>query len=463
MTEGALGPLAQPTRTESAYNIKVNPCSAYLCSVSRVHRSALLPKVECTMRPRACVILPTYNEAENVNDVIPKIFEQAAEIPTHDLHVLVVDDDSPDGTQRVVCSLMERYENLHLITGPKQGLGEAYKRGINHAMKKLSPDIVFEMDADGQHDPRLIPVFAYLASHDVGLVIGSRFAPGGSTPDFALWRRMISRSGNWMVRFFGGLPGIHDCTSGFRCIKAEILDRCDFRHLSTRGYSFQSSLLCELLKNNANVVEVPMVFHHRAHGESKLTTRDLVEFLVNVAKLRFHRSEEFIKFGVVGLSGVFVNLGCYIFLTRKTGFSFALASPLAIELSILSNYFLNDIWTFKNRRVGIPFYRKLFRFHAVAGVAGLVNYLTFLTLVQAFHVYDILANLAGISIGILINYFLNSVWTWHKSQPISDSMAHRPCLSNQYRDRSSVEEEGIPVSMVQSKKEATPTPAKSGP
>ena len=160
------------------------------------------------MRPKACVILPTYNEAENVTDMIPKIFAQAPAIPTHDLHVLVVDDNSPDGTQHVIRTLMERFQNLYLITGPKRGLGEAYKRGIDDAMKRLSPDIVFEMDADGQHDPGLIPLFVYLADHGFSLVIGSRFAPGGLTPDFSKGRRVMSLVGSWMVRFLGGLPNL---------------------------------------------------------------------------------------------------------------------------------------------------------------------------------------------------------------------------------------------------------------
>ncbi|OHB65476.1 MAG: hypothetical protein A2Y76_01810 [Planctomycetes bacterium RBG_13_60_9] len=369
------------------------------------------------MKPSACVILPTYNEAGNVGSLIPRIFEKADEIPTHDLHVLVVDDNSPDGTPDIVRTLMASYENLHLITGPKQGLGEAYKRGMDYALRELSPDIVFEMDADGQHDPDLIPVFAYLASHDIGLVIGSRFAPGGATPDFLLRRRVLSLAGNWMIRVMGGLGGIHDCTSGYRCIRTDLLRKCDLRHLATRGYSFQSSLLCELLRNKAKVVEVPMVFHRRAHGQSKLTLRDQVEFLANVARLRIRRSEEFIKFILVGLSGIFVNLGFYLLFQRKIGLPFALASPPAIELSILWNFFLNNAWTFRNRRTGVSLRSRLLRFHAVAGLAGVANYGTFLTLVSGLHVYDVLANLAGIGVGVLINYFINSIWTWHELTP----------------------------------------------
>jgi len=395
------------------------------------------------MRPKACVILPTYNEAENVNNVIPQIFAQAPEIPTHDLHVLVVDDNSPDGTQHAVRTLMERFQNLHLITGPKKGLGEAYKRGIDHATKRLSPDIVLEMDADGQHDPSLIPLFAYLANHGFSLVIGSRFAPGGSTPDFSRKRKAISLAGNWMIRFFGGLGKIHDCTSGFRCIKADVLHKCDFRFLSTRGYSFQSSALWELLKNGARVIEVPMTFGHRTHGESKLTLKDQVEFLINVAKLRFRQSEEFIRFALVGLSGMLVNLGSYFLLTRKIGFGFAAACPIAIELSILSNYLLNDAWTFKYRKVTAPVYRRLFRFHVVAASAGLLNYFTFLILVYFMHVYDILANVIGISTGMLVNYSLNSVWTWHQCQPTSGATAGLDFSLNGHKGESRMKQEQV--------------------
>ncbi|UCD51274.1 MAG: GtrA family protein [Phycisphaerales bacterium] len=246
------------------------------------------------------------------------------------------------------------------------------------------------------------------------LVIGSRFAPGGVTPDFAVRRRMLSVVGNWMVRVMGGLGGIRDCTSGYRCIKADLLRKCHLGRLATRGYSFQSSLLCELLRNGAKVVEIPMVFHSRMHGQSKLTLRDQVEFLANVVKLRLRRSGEFTRFILVGLSGVLVNLGCFLFLERKIGLHFALASPVAIELSILSNFLLNNAWTFRDRRTGISFWERLIRFHVVAGLAGAANYGAFLTLVSGLHIYDVFANLAGTFAGVLINYALNSRWTWHE-------------------------------------------------
>jgi dolichol-phosphate mannosyltransferase len=361
---------------------------------------------------KACIVLPTYNEAKNIPIIIPWIFEEAKKIETHEVHVLIVDDNSPDGTQEVVRGLMDKFPNLHLITGEKKGLGEAYKRGFDHAIKKLQPDLIFEMDADLQHSPTLLPLFISLANHGFTLIIGSRFVLGGSTPNFSMWRKFLSLFGNWLIRFLGGLPRIHDFTSGYRCIKAELIEKCDLSFLSTRGYSFQTSLLFELLRNGARVIEIPIEFPDRVHGESKLSFRDQVEFLLNIAKIRFRKSEEFIKFCVVGGSGVFVNMGIYLLITRMMGLPYYIASPIAIELSILWNFTWNNFWTFKKREASVSWMQRLIRFHVVAGVAGLVNYAVLLGLVSGLEVWDVLANLIGIALGTLVNYFMNSLWTW---------------------------------------------------
>ncbi|BBO73268.1 glycosyl transferase [Desulfosarcina widdelii] len=366
------------------------------------------------MRPITCIILPTYNEVENIRWVVRAIFAQSEKIDSHDLHILVVDDDSPDGTHEEVRRMMGKYTNLHLITGEKKGLGEAYKRGMAYAISQFHPDLIFEMDADRQHDPEFIPIFNYLATHGFSLVIGSRFAPGGSTPNFSLRRKAISLLGNWMIRFLGGIPRIHDCTSGFRCIKASLIPRCNLSFLSTRGYSFQSSLLCELLRNGAKVIEVPIIFPDRIYGESKLSFKDQIEFLFNLAKIRFRQSEEFVKYCIVGVSGILVNLGMYITLTRLLYLPPPLSSPIAIETSIISNFFLNHLWTFNGRHNAKGLFKKITNFHIVAGIAGLSNYSVFILLINYIGLYDIIANLTGIALGTLINYFCNSLWTWRR-------------------------------------------------
>ena len=369
------------------------------------------------MKPIVCIVLPTYNEAENIQKIIPLIFAKADKIATHTLHVLVVDDNSPDGTGEIVQKQMTSFPFLHLTTGDKKGLGDAYKRGIAHAIHTLNPDLLIEMDADLQHSPSLLPLFVTLANHGFSLVIGSRFAAGGQTPNFSLYRTFISRAGNALIRILGGIPRIHDCTSGFRCIKTEIIKKCDLSFLSTRGYSFQSSFLCELLRNGAKVIEVPITFPDRIHGESKLRFQDQIEFLLNVFRIRFRQSHEFIKFCTVGSSGVLINLGVYLTLTRQYSIPLEYASPIAIETSIISNFLINNAWTFRDRNPQTPFLRRLFWFHTIAAFSGTINYLLLLLLVHIFHFWDIPAYLLGISCGTLINYFLNSWHTWNKLAP----------------------------------------------
>ena len=361
---------------------------------------------------RVCIVLPTYNERENLKILLPQIFQEQRRMAGRELHVLVVDDNSPDGTAAAVMEMAAEHPGLHLLTGEKRGLGEAYKRGMAHAMAHLAPDLIFEMDADLQHSPRLIPLFVNLAENGFSLVIGSRFVLGGSTPDFSFKRRMLSRVGNWMLRFLGGMPPIRDCTSGFRCIKAELLGKCDLSQLSTRGYSFQSSLLFELIRNGARVIEVPITFADRQIGESKLSMEDQVEFLLNVFRIRFRKSEEFIKFLLVGASGVAVNLGFYVLFSRGVGLPLEVASLIAIEISIISNFLLNNSFTFGKRVSASGLKKRFLRFHLVAGAAGVVNFTILLLLAKTFGLWDIAANLAGIACATLVNYFLNSRWTW---------------------------------------------------
>lgn len=360
----------------------------------------------------ACVILPTYNEAENVDFVITAIFDQAKKISTHQLHVLVVDDNSQDATQSIVRVLMAKYPNLHLMSGEKRGLGEAYKRGMDYAIKALKPDLIFSMDADKQHDPGYIPSFISLANRGFSVVIGSRYAPGGSTPRFSFRRRMLSLVANWMIRVVAGLPGIHDCTSGYRCIKVDLINQCDFSLLSTRGYSFMSSLLFELLRNGARVVEVPIIFPDRVAGQSKLGLRDQVEFLFNLGRIRFRNSGGFFHFQVVGVSAVLVNIGMYLLLTRYAGVTIEIASPVAIEMSILWNFVCNAKWMSGKDKVPIPIRRKIVIFHLAAGCSALANFSVFLLLVRGFAFHDIVACLVGIAAGIIVNSSINSRWTW---------------------------------------------------
>ena len=266
---------------------------------------------------KACLVLPTYNEAENIESIIKSVFSNQSKIKTHLLYVLVVDDNSPDGTQEIVKKQMQQFPRLHLKTGNKVGLGDAYKRGFSSAISTFNPDLLLQMDADGQHDPKLIPKFIDLANDGFSLVIGSRFVSGGSTPDFSYWRKFLSISGNFLIRHLGKAKSVQDCTSGFRCIKTNLVLKCDLGNLSTRGYSFQSSLVCELIRRGAKPIEVPIIFKDRVSGQSKLTLKDQVEFLVNITKITYRYSEDFIRYCCVGVIGTLVNVGVYLLLNKS--------------------------------------------------------------------------------------------------------------------------------------------------
>ena len=251
-----------------------------------------MPSTTQAARPVACLVLPTYNERSNLQVILPRVLQQAERIPSHEFHVLVVDDNSPDGTAQVVREAMPQHPNLHLLGGEKRGIGDAYKRGMTHALDHLGATLLLEMDADGQHDPALLPDFIRMCvEQENRLVIGSRFLPGAALPEFGPGRRALSYTGSFLVRLFCGVGPVSDCTSGYRCVPAELLRLCrfDFYRLPTRGYSFQTALLFELVGHGAEVVEIPLVFAPRLHGKSKLKLRDCVEFLITLSGLTLRR------------------------------------------------------------------------------------------------------------------------------------------------------------------------------
>jgi dolichol-phosphate mannosyltransferase len=360
-------------------------------------------------------VLPTYNEAENIESITKAIFAMQSNISTHQLYVIVVDDNSPDGTQEIVKQQMQQYPNLRLITGNKVGLGDAYKRGISFAVKNFNPDLLLQMDADGQHDAKLIPEFINLANNGFDLVIGSRFVPGGKTPDFSTWRKFLSIAGNFLIRHLGKASNVQDCTSGFRCIKTNLVLKCDLGNLSTKGYSFQSSLVCELIRNGAKLIEVPIIFKDRVAGQSKLSLQDQIEFLVNITKITYQYSEDFIRYCLVGLIGTLVNIGVYLLFNRYFHIPLQVASLIAIEASIVSNFFLNNYWTFKTRPKNLSMLRRLVNFHIAAGISGILfYYLFFLFLTTVLGINDVLSILFATTAGTISNYTINSIWTWRR-------------------------------------------------
>jgi dolichol-phosphate mannosyltransferase len=313
----------------------------------------------------------------------------------------------------VVRKLQSKDSNIYLLCGEKKGLGVAYIRGIKHCLSELDADVLFEMDADFSHNPK--DVRRLIAEIDAGadFVIGSRYVPGGSIPrEWGFIRRMNSKVGNIVARYVAGIYTIKDCTAGFRAIRTSVLKNIDYDTLTVNGYAFQVALLHEAVIQGARVKEIPVDFTDRTEDESKLSIRDIVEFIINAWWIRVQSLKTFIKFAIVGISGIIVNLGSFTLLF-ELGLNKYFASPSAIEISIISNFLLNNYWTFRSRRTASRVRIKGLKFNAVSLVAMGISYSAFVTLSLLIPTLEPqVCQLIGIVPAVLINYFMNSYWTF---------------------------------------------------
>lgn len=218
------------------------------------------------------ILLPTYNERENVKVIIPEIFDL---LP--DIHILVIDDSSPDKTAEAVKDLMNKYPNLSILERKvKDGLGNAYITAMKQVIEDPEVRSVITMDADGSHQPKYLKDF--LANiDDHGLIIGSRYVKGGGVADWEFWRKKLSSFGNTYAKVLTGLP-INDFTAGFMCIARPYLQKMDFSDIGSAGYSFLIELKFYLIhKHKAPVKEVPIIFASRREGESKISNQIISE------------------------------------------------------------------------------------------------------------------------------------------------------------------------------------------
>ncbi len=228
---------------------------------------------------RALVVVPTFNEAENVPRLIPRILEQAPFV-----EVLVVDDGSPDGTAECVREIQKNSPRVHLLVrSSKMGLGTAYVEGFRFAIRN-GFDLVFEMDADFSHDPAEIPNFLR-AVESADLVIGSRYTNGVRVLNWPIKRLLLSYFANVYTRFMIGLP-LHDATGGFKCYRRAVLERIDLSRIRSNGYAFQIEMSFKAWKKGFVLTEIPIVFHDRRSGQSKMSRSIVYEAFFMLGKLR---------------------------------------------------------------------------------------------------------------------------------------------------------------------------------
>ncbi|MFP4418225.1 MAG: polyprenol monophosphomannose synthase [Fibrobacterota bacterium] len=229
---------------------------------------------------QALIIIPTYNERENIVLLIPEIRKILPGI-----HILVVDDNSPDGTSNVVKELGRSLKHIYVLDrSKKQGLGRAYISGFNWALQRQY-EYIFEMDADFSHNPSYLPQFLE-AIENADLVIGSRYVSGVNVINWPMSRLLLSYFGNLYARTVAGIP-VKDCTAGFKCFRRKVLETINLEKIGSSGYSFQVEMHYHVWKKGFKITEIPIVFTDRQNGVSKMSSGIVKEALILLIKLRF--------------------------------------------------------------------------------------------------------------------------------------------------------------------------------
>lgn len=351
------------------------------------------------------VVIPTYNEAGNIEDLIQEIREQ---LSGRELQLIVVDDSSPDGTAEIVRELQHDMDNLKLVERDgKNGIGSAYMRGFREA----EGDIVVQMDADFSHRPQDLLKLVEAVEEGSDVAIGSRYVEGGDRND-PLLRRINPWVGRFLYTYILKCP-VKDFTSGFKAYRKQVAKELAGSDLP-EGFQFQAASLMKLVEEDKNFREVPIDFRPRRAGEPKYGTRDLLDNIELLGRFFVDRYEEMLKFGMVGASGVLVNMGLLYFLTEHVGLYYLLSSVIAVESSIISNFTLNELWTFVEKgREGIRnVFKRFLKFNSIS-IAGLgINVSILWALTEFAGLYYLFSNLIAISVVFAWNYMANVRWTW---------------------------------------------------
>ncbi len=316
-------------------------------------------------RKRAVVIIPTYNEADVIGEMITHLFEKTfPKIKDWDCHLLIVDDTSPDGTAKIVEKHQKKFKNLHLVLNAKKmGIGYAYVVGFKHAMSKLKADVLIEFDADFQHPPDTIPVLLQKIDDGYDYIMGSRKVKGGSNPEgWGFKRVFFSEVGGFVGRFIMFFPFKHffkvtDPTTGLKASRVKgFVDKLDMKNLYSFKFGYKIEFLYQMLALKAKFTEIPLKFGLRTKGESKISGNTAKDVLRSAFLLRWNDPfiQKFLKFGTVGFIGYLVNATTLWLFGSKLGYAEWLAWLLSTELAIISNFTWNNVWTFKDQKFTSP-------------------------------------------------------------------------------------------------------------
>lgn len=356
------------------------------------------------MQKTLSIIVPTYNERENVRPLMERI-DRA--FPQGGYEVVFVDDNSKDGTAEAIKALKD-YPVKLLVRTDKRGLASAVVDGVALA----TAPVIGVIDADLQHPPEVLPKLLESINAGADIAIASRYVPGGDCRGWSTTRRIISKGAIMLAHLLLPLTRkVHDPMSGYFMFRKQSID---MTRLKPTGFKILLEMLA--VGGARQTAEVPYIFDVRSRGESKLSSRTQVDYLKHLWSLFVRTGElwRFAKFCLVGLTGVVINLGSLWLLKEKTNIFGLLASAIAIEVSIIWNYILNNAFTFKDKSIPgmMPFLQRLLKFNVVSLPGAAINLALFWFFTDVPHVYYLLAQAVGIIFATLWNFFMNRLWTW---------------------------------------------------
>lgn len=355
--------------------------------------------------PDLSIVVPTYRERKNLKELAERIDNALQGI---EYELVIVDDDSPDRTWELAQELSDTYPIKPIRRTEEKGLGTAVVKGFEES----TGERIIVMDGDLQHPPeKLSEIYEKLKDND--LVIASRKKEGGGVEDWPLHRKLISRGAEFLSRvLLEESRTTSDPMSGFFGLRRTVIEDVKLR---PEGYK----ILLEVLEkgNYETMDEVPYLFESREEGSSSLGMAEYIKYLRHLFKLSFQTGEifRFLKFCVVGLTGVFVNMGILYLLTEFVGIYYLVSGLLAVESAIVSNFVLNELWTFRDRGGGTKLHR-FGKFNLVAAGGLVINLAVLFIFTEFAGLYYLLSNLLGIFTAAIFNFSMNTLHTWREKR-----------------------------------------------
>ncbi len=399
---------------------------------------------------RLVVTIPTFNEKDNIEEIIKLVLAQEKNMAGVDIHVLISDSHSPDGTAEIVKRISHTNPKVHYLDVKEKGLGIGLVKGHRYAIDKLKADILAQMDGDLSHDPSTLPSMVKYINEGYELVLGSRLMKGGK--NLLGWHRTLFTKGSALYsKIAWGTFSISEYTNSYRVFTKGLFERINFNKIpwKSKTYIIQPAFLYAAIQAGAKIKETPITFRDRKKGYSKVK---VVNYILDVVKfgfkVRLENSKTFIKFLSVGTVSYLINAIALGLLYRGEIYSLKvlsspilnfvpvvstkhiffiqidrlfIASIISIELSIIFNFFLHDNWTFKNRaHTGSSLIRFL-KFNVTSIGSPIIQLATILISAKILGLHEQIGLAIGVVIGLFVNYFVNLLWVWkeHPNTPVS--------------------------------------------